>query len=391
MDIVGKNISHQDFATNVHLMRTSWIIMLRDMSMRTVATPPYCRYHDLVGHTPTDKCRRHCSHCMKYGHSMRFCRNLKTCNLCGKYGHNPYNCWKYSTLRQWADRARELNRCMQCLTQCTTKTNYIDRTGYPWYFCLHCGAWRTYWNHFPQFPKSNCKESQTETSDDTDQKLRAELLQAQAIIENKDLQINELSNKVLDLENKLVNSISENKDLKLEIKKCILHEQELALQKVEALELACREKDVELKNASSTIEKLKTTMEHTHLQLEQYKQLSAQSSKVTPVITPKDTTHADEQPSKVYEAFVLNKSQQPCPPQVSSNHSDYSELNHIKSTLQDLQTQQQKIAMIVSHLYYGNRIQAPDTSNIFKDYYSSFNFNPYMGLLDTGQHFNKLY
>ena len=151
--------------------------------------------------------------------------------------------------------------------------------------------------------------------------------------------------------------------------------------------MACREKDVELRNASSTIEKLKTEMEHMHSQLEQYKELSALSSKVTPVTTPKDTTCAD----KVYEAFVRNKSQQPCSPQVSSNHSDYSELNHIKSTLQDLQTQQQKIEMIVSHLYYGNRIQAPDTSNIFKDYYSSFNFNPYMGLLDTGQHFNKLY
>ena len=176
---------------------------------------------------------------------------------------------------------------MQCLTLCTTETNYIDKYGGARYFCKHCGAWRTYWNTSPQFHKSNCKESQTETSDDTDQKLRAELLQAQAIIENKDLQINELSNKVLDLENKLANSISENKDLKLEIKKCIIHEQELAVQKVEALELACREKDVELKNASSTIEKLKTKMEHTHLQLEQYKQLSAQSSKVTPVTTPK--------------------------------------------------------------------------------------------------------
>ena len=189
----------------------------------------------------------------------------------------------------------------------------------------------------------------------------------------------------------MANSISENKDLKLELKKCFIHEQQLALQKVEELELACREKDVELRNASSTIEKLKTEMEHMHLQLEQYKQLNAQSSKVTHVTKPKDTTHADEQPNKVYEAFVLNKSEQPCSPQVSSNHSDYSELNHIKSTLKDLQTQQQKIAMIVSHLYYGNRTQAPDTSNIFKDYYSSFNFNPYMGLLDTGQHFNKLY
>ena len=35
--------------------------------------PPFCGFHDIVGHTPTDKCRRLCSHCRKWGHSMRFC------------------------------------------------------------------------------------------------------------------------------------------------------------------------------------------------------------------------------------------------------------------------------------------------------------------------------
>ena len=139
--------------------------------------PPFCGYHDTVGHTTTEKCKRLCHHCMKWGHSMRFCRKLKTCNLCGKFGHNPYSCWKYSTLRAWADRAKELNRCMVCLTLCTTETNYIDKNGHPEYKCKHCGTWRTYWNGDPQYIFQNYKESQTETNTE-DQEIKTELLQA---------------------------------------------------------------------------------------------------------------------------------------------------------------------------------------------------------------------
>ena len=58
------------------------------------------------------------------------------------------------------------------------------------------------------------------------------------------------------LENKLANSISENNGLKLHLKQCITNEKEQALQKIEALELACHKKDMELKNANSTLEKL---------------------------------------------------------------------------------------------------------------------------------------
>ena len=107
---------------------------------------------------------------------------------------------------------------------------------------------------------------------------------------------------------------------------------------------------------------------------------------MTPVISPKDATHDYEQRNKV----TINASHQPCPTQVASNLECGSELNHIKVALQDLQTQQQKIAVIVSYLHYGNRIQAPDTTNILKDH-PSFSFSPYMGLLDTGQYFSKLH
>ena len=87
---------------------------------------------------------------------------------------------------------------------------------------------------------------------------------------------------------------------------------------------------------------------------------------------------------------MVNTLHQPCSPQVASGHLDYSALNNIKLTLQNLQVQQQKIAVIVSHLYYGNRGQVMDTANTFKDH-PSFNFNPHMGLLDTGQYFSKLH
>ena len=349
--------------------------------------PPFCGYHDIVGHTTTDKCKRYCPHCMKWGHSMRFCRKIKTCNLCGKFGHNPYSCWKYSTLQQWADRAKELNRCMQCLSLCTTETNCIDKDGHPNFTCRHCGRWRVYWDGEHRFLSRHYKESQTETNTE-DQEIRTELIQAKEIIEKQNSQINELSNKVSDLENKLANSISENNGLKINLKQCITHEKEQALQKIEALELACHKKDVELQNANSIIEKMKA-VEHAYVQPEHYNHLNVQPSKVTPVVTPKDTTHTDEQPSKVNEAFMLN-THQPCPPRVASDHLHYSALKCITSALQDLQAQQQKMAVILSHVYYGNRGQVQDTANTFKNY-PSFNFDPHMGLLDTGQYFSKLH
>ena len=279
---------------------------------------------------------------------------------------------------------------MVCLTLCTTKTNYIDKNGHPEYKCKHCGTWRTYWNGDPQYIFKHYKESQTETNTE-DQEIKTELLQAKEIIEKQNLQINELSNKVSDLENKLANSISENNGLKLHLKQCITNEKEQVLQKIEALELACHNKDTELKNANSTLEKLQAKVEQKHLELENYNhQLNAPSSKVIPAQKPKDTTRVDDQPSKVYEAFMLHNTHQPCSPRVASDHLDYSALKLITSTLQDLQTQQQKMALIVNHLYYSNRGQALNTANTFNNH-PSFNFNSHMGLLDTGQYFSKLH
>ena len=278
---------------------------------------------------------------------------------------------------------------MECLHLCTTETNYISENGHPEYFCKQCGAWRTYWDGGPRFLSWNYKETQTETNTE-DQEIKTELLQAKTIIEDQKSQINELTNKVLDLEKKLSDSTSEKNELKLDLKQCITHEQEQALKKVEALELACQKKDVELQSANSIIEKLKAEVEHAYLQPEHYSHLNVQPSKVTPIVTPKDTPHADDQPSKVYEAFMLHNTHQPCSPRVASDHLDYSVLKLITSTLQDLQAQQQKMAVILNHLYYSNRGQALNTANTFNNH-PSFNFNSHMGLLDTGQYFSKLH
>ena len=215
--------------------------------------PPFCDYHEIVGHLPTDKCKQRCSYCMKFGHNMRHCRKLKNCNLCGKLGHNPYSCWKYGSLREWANRARELNRCMECLTLCTTETNRIDMYGCANYFCKHCGAWRTYWNPEIQFDKINCKESQTEENTYIDQESQIELQEAKAIIENQRRQIEELNNKILSLENKWENSNAtiDNLDWKVQ---SITKEKEQELQKVNKLDSMFKEKEMELRKLQEQID-----------------------------------------------------------------------------------------------------------------------------------------
>ena len=64
-----------------HKCGPDWIneIFVRGHKDKNCLNPPFCLYHDLVGHTATDKCSRWCFHCMKHGHSMRFYRKLKKC------------------------------------------------------------------------------------------------------------------------------------------------------------------------------------------------------------------------------------------------------------------------------------------------------------------------
>ena len=94
---------------------------------------------------------------------------------------------------------------MECLTLCTTATKFIDLDGYP--RCLHCGMYRTYGISTQQ----SHKESQTETND-REQELQIELHNAQNIIDKQKLQIDELTNKVLILEDKLQHYVTENEN-----------------------------------------------------------------------------------------------------------------------------------------------------------------------------------
>ena len=218
---------------------------------------------------------------------------------------------------------------------------------------------------FPSTPSRNqgvseTKESQTDVNSYTDQESQTELQEAKSVIEKQKMEIEKLNSKVLILEDKLQHYVTENENLTSQLEQVTLQKEE-AVKHANELCSRIHTRDEELSRVKQNAEKLQAEVQQYHLQLEQYKhQLNAQSSKVL---------------------------QQPCSPQVTSNILNYSELNNLKATLQDLQVQQQKISMIVSHLYYSNKRQALDTTNTFKDYPS---FNPYMGPLDTGQYFNKL-
>ena len=212
-------------------------------------------------------------------------------------------------------------------------------------------------------------------------KSQTELQHVETVIDKS--QINQFK-KVAILENELEHCVSVNNNLNSQLLG-ITQEIQQAHQKANALELACHVRDVELVEAKAAVKKLQEEVGEKALQLEQYKTLNAQSSEVTPGTRSRVSTSVDKLQNKESGAFMPNALHHHCPMQVAPNNS---ELNHIKATLEDLQADQQKIAMIVSHLYHSNRIQPQDTTNGIKTY-PSFSFNPYMGNLDTGQNFHN--
>ena len=273
-------------------------------------------------------------------------------------------------------RAKQLNRCAEFLTLFTTNTNV----------CTHCRTRRVYWDPRREWTKIKHSESQTETKNCKNHESQAELEQAQTIMNNQKLQINELNDKLAILESKLEHYVSANDSLNSQLQNTT-EEKEHALLKIDSLQLVYHERDVELVDARAAVEKHQEEVGQKELQLEQYKISIAQPSKVMPVIRSRDATCVDELQNKEYEAFMPNTLHRPCSTQVASNHSEHiSELNYMKTLLKDLQADQQKIAKIVSHLYYGNRIYTQDTTNSIKNN-PSFSINPYMGILDTGQNF----
>ena len=72
-----------------------------------------------------------------------------------------------------------------------------------------------------------------------------------------------------------------------------------------------------------------------------------------------------------------------------NNFENSSDLNFIKESLLNLQVQQEKTSMIVNQLWNSINMQDQDNRNYPSDPPSS-SYNPYMGLLDTGQNFSKV-
>ena len=350
--------------------------------------PPFCHYHEVAGHSPTTNCKSYCPHCGKNGHHMSMCRKLKICNLCGKSGHNPYRCWEYSTMDDWMRRAKQLNRCANCLTLCTTGHNGFDQyTNDPKYTCKHCNAWRTYWDTSCNLGGCNLKESQTETKTYTDQESQTELQHVETVMDKS--QVNQFK-KVAILENELEHCVSVNNNLNSQLLG-ITQEIQQAHQKANALELACHARDVELIDAKSAVEGLQEQIVQRDLQLEHLRQqLKMQTTKLMAATMQEDAGPVRKIQGKVEDAFGLNV---PCPSctagAASCKNEHNGQLKQLKASLEDLQLQQQQISMIVTHLYHENRRPIPDTSNIFRDY-PSFSCNPYMGVLDTGQNLNKI-
>ena len=64
-------------------------------------------------------------------------------------------------------------------------------------------------------------------------------------------------------------------------------------------------------------------------------------------------------------------------------------VNLIKENLLSLRVQQVKTSMIVNQLWNSINMQDQDNMNYPSDPQSS-SYNPYMGLIDTGQNFSKV-
>ena len=270
-----------------------------------------------------------CSHCSMSGHHMSLCYNLKFCKLCGKAGHNPYRCWTFSTISRWIDRAKELDSCESCLTP--WKLAATEYNGY--IMCKHC--------------REGIRDLDKVQGSQTELQLQEE----KTITEKLSMQIKDLNGKILSLESRLERSNETINCLDGKLQNTI-KEKELELQKFDKLDVLCKEKEVELRRLWEQIGKK-------DFELEQFRKTTAQPSQTIPTAV-----------------------QQPCPTPPSNSFEQIYETNSMK-TLINIQDQQQKLTMIVNHLY--KKIKTLDMSCI--NYPS---FNPTMGPYDTGQCFNKL-
>ena len=189
-------------------------------------------------------------------------------------------------------RAEQLGRCGECLTLFTTDEGR----------CTNCCTPRVYWKTF-----SECKETQTETCNDKEQELQAELLlvnvNTKTIIDKQKSQMEELNVKISSLENKLEDSKKTMNELNWQLQ-ATTEEKEKELHRAKELNSVCNERDLELIDTKSIIEKLQAEIKQKDLELKQHSK-------------------------------ILND-QLPCPKLVSNKVENTSELQLIKSSLKDL-------------------------------------------------------
>merc|ERR1712030_216483 len=117
-------------------------------------------------------------------------------------------------------------------------------------------------------------ESQTEEDSSIVQEYQTELQEKQSTIEDRRIQIEELNNKISSLEDKLESSITAINELNWQLQNTV-KEKEKELQRVDILDLVCRQKETELR-------RLQQQMCQKDVELEQHKKTSAQPSQTIP-------------------------------------------------------------------------------------------------------------
>ena len=323
---------------------------------------------------------------------MQFCRKLKDCIFCGKSGHNPRNCWEFDTIHDWIGIATEKKLCPECL--------FPKEGDNP--FCTHC-------NLFFKWPDCSPvqKDILSEENEVINQEIKADKQNIEKIMESQKQQIKDLEEQIKDLEDGLQQQVSATESLNTQLQETEkeAYETALALLPLTGADLKLDSMKEQLANAMETIEKLKTEIHQKDLELEQSQQKIAQSLLISTNVSEAATPAIVGQ-GKAEAAFMPLTPDPPCLTQaVASDKLQDSDLRFIKESLQSLQAQQEKTAMIVNQLCCSINMQNPGNRNYLNDL-PSFNCTQYMnrsetisqakaiardmGLVDTGQNSTKI-
>ena len=243
------------------------------------------------------------------------------------------------------------------------------------------------------------KENQTDENDGINQETKADMQNIESIMESQKQQIKEL-------EDRLQQQVSTNENLNAQLQDTA-YETEQTLQQLTGAKLKLETMEKHLANASNTIEKLKAEIHQKDMELEQSQQKIAQSLLMATNVSEAATPAIAGQ-GKAEEAFMPLTPDPPCLTQaVASDIGKLqdSDLRFIKESLQSLQAQQEKTAMIVNQICYSINMQTQGNINYLEDS-PSVNYIPHMdrsdtisqaraiardmGVIDTGQNSTQL-